>query len=175
MVLSAIFCAGIAFPIPQVFPFSFNLYIAGWRLVNEVYCCWTNKATKNGNNWWPKTNCWITLPILGQYSSLCRMPRPVHSRWKDRRSLPLQRIYPWQSRNWRTNGHSNRIPYLILQSEWNNSQPSPSQIPSVYIQRAMALHKMIRLITLGMAGDAYLNFMGNEHGNKHRASCSLIF
>ena len=57
--------------------------------------------------------------------------------------------------------------FLILQWEWNDSQPSPpSQTPSVYIQRAMELHKMIRLITFGMAGDAYLNFMGNEYGNK---------
>ncbi len=33
------------------------------------------------------------------------------------------------------------------------------------IDRAMALHKMIRLITLGTAGNGYLNFMGNEFGH----------
>lgn len=29
----------------------------------------------------------------------------------------------------------------------------------------MALHKMIRLLTISLAGEAYLNFMGNEFGH----------
>ncbi|RUA02593.1 MAG: 1,4-alpha-glucan-branching enzyme [Deltaproteobacteria bacterium] len=33
------------------------------------------------------------------------------------------------------------------------------------IDRAMALHKLIRLITLATAGHGYLNFMGNEFGH----------
>jgi 1,4-alpha-glucan branching enzyme len=33
------------------------------------------------------------------------------------------------------------------------------------IDRAVALHKMIRLITLSTAGNGYLNFMGNEFGH----------
>ena len=33
------------------------------------------------------------------------------------------------------------------------------------IDRAIALHKMIRLFTLASGGDAYLNFMGNEFGH----------
>ena len=33
------------------------------------------------------------------------------------------------------------------------------------IDRAIALHKMIRLMTLGGGGEAYLNFMGNEFGH----------
>jgi 1,4-alpha-glucan branching enzyme len=33
------------------------------------------------------------------------------------------------------------------------------------VDRGMALHKMIRLITLGSAGSGYLNFMGNEFGH----------
>jgi 1,4-alpha-glucan branching enzyme len=33
------------------------------------------------------------------------------------------------------------------------------------IARAMALHKMIRLITMATAGHGYLNFMGNEFGH----------
>jgi 1,4-alpha-glucan branching enzyme len=33
------------------------------------------------------------------------------------------------------------------------------------IDRAMALHKMIRLVTCTCAGEAYLNFMGNEFGH----------
>lgn len=33
------------------------------------------------------------------------------------------------------------------------------------ISRGMALHKMIRMITLATAGGAYLNFMGNEFGH----------
>ncbi len=33
------------------------------------------------------------------------------------------------------------------------------------IDRGMALHKMIRLVTLATAGNGYLNFMGNEFGH----------
>lgn len=33
------------------------------------------------------------------------------------------------------------------------------------IDRAIALHKMIRFITLTLSGDGYLNFMGNEFGH----------
>jgi 1,4-alpha-glucan branching enzyme len=37
--------------------------------------------------------------------------------------------------------------------------------PDPVVDRAMALHKMIRLVTLATAGDGYLNFMGNEFGH----------
>ena len=36
---------------------------------------------------------------------------------------------------------------------------------SVVIDRAIALHKMIRFITMSLAGEGYLNFMGNEFGH----------
>jgi len=36
---------------------------------------------------------------------------------------------------------------------------------NINIDRAIALHKMIRLITSSTAGDGYLNFMGNEWGH----------
>ncbi|MBR2592554.1 MAG: alpha amylase C-terminal domain-containing protein, partial [Oscillospiraceae bacterium] len=36
---------------------------------------------------------------------------------------------------------------------------------TMVIDRAMALHKMIRLVTIGAGGDGYLNFMGNEFGH----------
>ena len=37
--------------------------------------------------------------------------------------------------------------------------------PSLTIDRAVALHKMIRLATLATCGGGYLNFMGNEFGH----------
>ncbi len=37
--------------------------------------------------------------------------------------------------------------------------------PNLIVDRGMALHKMIRLITSTTAGGAYLNFMGNEFGH----------
>jgi len=37
--------------------------------------------------------------------------------------------------------------------------------PNFIIDRAIALHKMIRLVTIGAGGDGYLNFMGNEFGH----------
>lgn len=36
---------------------------------------------------------------------------------------------------------------------------------NIVVERGMALHKMIRLITIATAGDGYLNFMGNEFGH----------
>ncbi|ELU05120.1 hypothetical protein CAPTEDRAFT_228125 [Capitella teleta] len=37
--------------------------------------------------------------------------------------------------------------------------------PSIVIDRGMALHKMIRLITHALGGEGYLNFIGNEFGH----------
>ncbi|MGM9764386.1 MAG: alpha amylase C-terminal domain-containing protein [Candidatus Cryptobacteroides sp.] len=36
---------------------------------------------------------------------------------------------------------------------------------SLEVDRGIALHKMIRLVTMATAGDGYLNFMGNEFGH----------
>lgn len=36
---------------------------------------------------------------------------------------------------------------------------------NLIVERGMALHKMIRLITFSLGGEAYLNFMGNEFGH----------
>ena len=44
---------------------------------------------------------------------------------------------------------------------WHMSKESQSLI----IDRAIALHKMLRLITCLCAGEGYLNFMGNEFGH----------
>ncbi len=37
--------------------------------------------------------------------------------------------------------------------------------PNLVVDRAMALHKMIRMMTISTAGNGYLNFMGNEFGH----------
>ena len=37
--------------------------------------------------------------------------------------------------------------------------------PNLLIDRGIALHKMIRLISYSLGGEAYLNFMGNEFGH----------
>jgi 1,4-alpha-glucan branching enzyme len=37
--------------------------------------------------------------------------------------------------------------------------------PSLVVDRGIALHKMIRLLTISGGGDGYLNFMGNEFGH----------
>ncbi|MCC2547150.1 alpha amylase C-terminal domain-containing protein [Hymenobacter sp. BT175] len=37
--------------------------------------------------------------------------------------------------------------------------------PDLVVERGMALHKLIRLITLALGGEAYLNFIGNEFGH----------
>ena len=37
--------------------------------------------------------------------------------------------------------------------------------PNLVIDRGIALHKLIRLITIALGGEAYLNFIGNEFGH----------
>ena len=44
---------------------------------------------------------------------------------------------------------------------WSMDKNNPSPI----IDRAMALHKMLRLITMTLGGEGYLTFMGNEFGH----------
>lgn len=44
---------------------------------------------------------------------------------------------------------------------WHMNKDSNSDI----IDRGIALHKMIRLLTFSLGGNAYLNFMGNEFGH----------
>lgn len=36
---------------------------------------------------------------------------------------------------------------------------------SIVIDRGIALHKLLRLFTIGLGGEGYLNFMGNEFGH----------
>ncbi|MEY8538745.1 alpha-amylase family glycosyl hydrolase [Lactococcus muris] len=40
-----------------------------------------------------------------------------------------------------------------------------SHTDSLIIDRALALHKLVRLVTFSLAGEGYLNFMGNEFGH----------
>ena len=37
--------------------------------------------------------------------------------------------------------------------------------PNMVVERGMALHKMIRLLTMSLGGEGYLTFMGNEFGH----------
>lgn len=55
------------------------------------------------------------------------------------------------------------IAFWLMDQEmyWNMSRFRQSLI----IDRGIALHKMIRLITFSLAGEGYLNFMGNEFGH----------
>jgi 1,4-alpha-glucan branching enzyme len=39
------------------------------------------------------------------------------------------------------------------------------QSRNIVVERGMALHKMIRLVTFALGGEGYLNFMGNEFGH----------
>ncbi|MCQ2144878.1 MAG: alpha amylase C-terminal domain-containing protein [Bacteroidales bacterium] len=54
------------------------------------------------------------------------------------------------------------IIFRLIDAEMYTSMNKGSQSPVV--DRGIALHKMIRLATLGTCGDGYLTFMGNEYG-----------
>ena len=55
------------------------------------------------------------------------------------------------------------IAFRLMDKEmyWNMSR----KIPSVEIDRGLALHKMIRLMTFSLGGEGWLNFIGNEFGH----------
>jgi len=55
------------------------------------------------------------------------------------------------------------ISFRLMQSEIYFRMSKKEQ--SLIIDRGIALHKMIRLITISLGGQAYLNFMGNEFGH----------
>ena len=55
------------------------------------------------------------------------------------------------------------IAFRLMDKEMYDHMDRASQ--SVVIDRGMALHKMIRLMTIAAGGSAYLNFMGNEFGH----------
>ena len=55
------------------------------------------------------------------------------------------------------------IAFRLMDKEMYDSMNRASQ--NMVIDRGMALHKMIRLMTASTGGQAYLNFMGNEFGH----------
>ncbi len=55
------------------------------------------------------------------------------------------------------------IMFRLCDAEMYTSMSRDSS--SVIVDRGVALHKMIRLLTASLAGEGYLNFMGNEFGH----------
>ncbi len=55
------------------------------------------------------------------------------------------------------------IIFRLMDKEMYSSMDKSTS--SLIIDRGIALHKMIRLITIATSGNAYLNFMGNEFGH----------
>ncbi len=55
------------------------------------------------------------------------------------------------------------IMFRLADKEMYYSMNRDSQ--NMTVDRAMSLHKMIRLVTIGAGGEGYLNFMGNEFGH----------
>lgn len=53
--------------------------------------------------------------------------------------------------------------FRLCDSKMYTDMSKSSNDPTV--ERGMALHKMIRLITMSLGGEGYLNFMGNEFGH----------
>jgi len=55
------------------------------------------------------------------------------------------------------------LAFRLMDKEMYTSMDKNSQ--NLIIDRGIALHKMIRLFTISLGGDAWLNFMGNEFGH----------
>lgn len=58
------------------------------------------------------------------------------------------------------------IAFWLMDKEMYDYMAAPGSGPSSpIIDRGIALHKMIRLITMALGGESYLSFMGNEFGH----------
>jgi 1,4-alpha-glucan branching enzyme len=55
------------------------------------------------------------------------------------------------------------IAFRLMDKEMYTAMDRGSE--NLVVERGMALHKMIRLVTIAAGGQAYLNFMGNEFGH----------
>merc|ERR1719352_2128615 len=56
------------------------------------------------------------------------------------------------------------IAFWLMDKEMYTGMSSLNPMNTV-VSRGMSLHKMIRLLVHGLAGEGYLNFMGNEFGH----------
>ena len=56
------------------------------------------------------------------------------------------------------------ISFWLIDSQMYTNMSTLSE-RTIVIDRGVALHKMIRLITMGLGGESYLTFMGNEFGH----------
>ena len=65
------------------------------------------------------------------------------------------------------------IIFRLMDKEMYTAMNKASQ--NLTVERGMALHKMIRLVTIATAGDGYLNFMGNEFGHPDLPSAPCNF
>lgn len=72
--------------------------------------------------------------------------------WPWQQSLAVM-CAPWWRAAWRLMGAEMYTGMSVLQA------------PSPVIQRGMALHKVIRGLTMALGGEAWLGFMGNEFGH----------
>jgi 1,4-alpha-glucan branching enzyme len=58
------------------------------------------------------------------------------------------------------------IAFWLMDAAMYNCMASPGNGPqSPVVDRGIALHKLIRMITMVLGGESYLNFMGNEFGH----------
>lgn len=55
------------------------------------------------------------------------------------------------------------LAFRLMDKEMYDSMSKST--PSIIVDRGIALHKMIRLFTISLGGNAWLNFMGNEFGH----------
>ncbi|HZL35750.1 MAG TPA: alpha-amylase family glycosyl hydrolase [Tepidisphaeraceae bacterium] len=57
------------------------------------------------------------------------------------------------------------IAFWLMDKDMYWHMDKASSASNIVIQRGLSLHKMIRLLTFSLAGEGYLNFMGNEFGH----------
>ncbi len=113
-----------------------------YRLAMAIPDMWIKLLKEKDDNDWPINEIWWTLTNR-RYSEKCIAYAESH----DQALVGDKTLAFW-----------------LMDSEMYSNMSTMSPLTGT-ISRGMALHKMIRLITMGLGGEAYLTFIGNEFGH----------
>jgi 1,4-alpha-glucan branching enzyme len=112
-----------------------------YRLAMGVPDYWIKLLKEKRDEEWNLQNLWHTL--------LNRRPHEKHVAYAESHDQALV--------------GDKTIAFWLMDKDMYWHMDTTSQ--NIVIDRGVALHKMIRLITFSLAGEGYLNFIGNEFGH----------
>lgn len=135
--------------------------VKGWGLEHGQYCPHTDQQASRGEKHSLRRKSWPgrLFSTWSYYSinTVCIIPL-----WIIEHDLPFQALVGDKT-----------LAFWLMDKEMYTNMSSLDPMTSI-VDRGMQLHKMIRLITHGLGGEGYLNFLG-ESSWKHKDNLTLHF